>query len=148
MINWTHRFSIHQFGFALLVAAACGLVQAAGPASRSPQPAPESAAGSAPAGRTYVTVAGDNLDRILKKTLADSPLKDELLREALIAANPKVFTAGRNTRLKPGTTLALPDQHAMLRQILMPLLEPREAGAYFPPPPTSADERRRWVRYP
>jgi hypothetical protein len=36
----------------------------------------------------------------------------------------------------------------MLREILLPLLEPREAGAYFPPPPTSVEERRRWVRYP
>jgi len=30
----------------------------------------------------------------------------------------------------------------------MTALEPREAAAHFPPPPTSADERRRWVRYP
>lgn len=148
MIHLAHRLSIRRFGFALLLLAACGVVQAAGQAGRSGPVAPEGAAGHAPAGRAYVTVAGDNLDRIIKKTLADSPLKDELLREALIAANPKVFTAGRNTRLRPGTTVALPDQHAMLRQILMPLLEPREVGAYFPPPPTSADERRRWVRYP
>jgi len=36
----------------------------------------------------------------------------------------------------------------MLRQILLPVLEPREVGAYFPPPPSSQEERRRWVRYP
>ena len=99
-------------------------------------------------GRSYLTVAGDTADRVVKKTMADIPLKDELLRDALIQANPKAFTAGKATRLKPGTELALPDLRPMLRDILLPLLEPREAGAYFPPPPTSAEERRRWVRYP
>ncbi len=100
------------------------------------------------AGRSYVTVAGDTAERVVKKAMADVPLKDELLRDALIAANPKVFSAGKATRLKPGTELVLPDLRPMLREILLPLLEPREAGAYFPPPPTSVEERRRWVRYP
>jgi Tfp pilus assembly protein FimV len=95
-----------------------------------------------------VTVAGDTAERVVKKAMADIPLKDELLRDALIAANPKAFGAGKATRLKPGTELMLPDLRPMLREILLPLLEPREAGAYFPPPPTTAEERRRWVRYP
>ena len=146
----THQFWIHRIGAALLLVASCALVQAAGPAPRSAAAAGPDAAtgGHASSGRSYVTAAGDNADRIVKKTMADSPLKEELLRDALIAANPKVFTSGRNTRLKPGTAVTLPDPHTMMRQILMPLLEPREAAAYFPPPPTSADERRRWVRYP
>ncbi len=143
------QFPVRLVGAALVLFTVCGLVQAAGPAARSAAPALlDAAAGQTNPARSYVTVAGDNADRIVKKAMADSPLKEELLREALIAANPKVFSAGRNTRLKPGTAVTLPDQHAMLRQILMPLLEPREAAAYFPPPPTSADERRRWVRYP
>jgi len=147
----------------LLVA---GLAQAAGAPAARPEPAAYGAAhgsdhGPAPAhgaghghahapsgGRSYVTVAGDTADRVVKKTMADIPLKDELLRDALIQANPKAFTAGKATRLKPGTQLALPDLRPTLRDILLPLLEPREAGAYFPPPPTSAEERRRWVRYP
>jgi Tfp pilus assembly protein FimV len=152
MIDRLPRFGLRLW-IALAMLVAGGAAQAAGPeagrTARSGPPTPESAAGGhPPAGRSYVTVAGDNADRIVKKALADSPLKEELLREALIQANPKVFTAGRNTRLKPGTAVVLPDQHAMLRQILMPLLDPREAAAHFPPPPTSADERRRWVRYP
>lgn len=111
---------------------------------------PESAAAvRAPAAaRTYLTVAGDTADRIVRKAMADLPLKEELLRDALIQANPKAFGKGKATRLKPGTELTLPDPHPLLREILLPLLEPREAGAYFPPPPTSVEERRRWVRYP
>lgn len=127
---------------------------ARGPAPRADHgPAHAAAHGSAPAHpgagpRSYLTVAGDTADRVVKKTMADIPLKDELLRDALIQANPKAFSAGQATRLKPGTELTLPDLHPLLRQILLPLLEPREAGAYFPPPPTSAEERRRWVRFP
>ena len=149
----------------LLVA---GLAQAAGAPAARPEPAgaahgsahgpahgpaPTHGAGHGQAhaeggGRSYLTVAGDTADRVVKKAMADIPLKDELLRDAPIQANPKVFTAGKATRLKPGTQLALPDLRPMLREILLPLLEPREAGAYFPPPPTSVEERRRWVRYP
>jgi Tfp pilus assembly protein FimV len=106
------------------------------------------AASAAHAPRVYVTVAGDTLDRVIRKTMADSPLKDELLRQAFIAANPKAFAAGRNSRLRVGTELKLPETNALLRDILLPLLSPTEVGSYFPPPPTTAEERRRWVRYP
>ena len=106
------------------------------------------AASAAHAPRVYVTVAGDTLDRVIRKTMADSPLKDELLRQAFIAANPKAFAAGRKSRLRVGTELKLPETNALLRDILLPLLSPTEVGSYFPPPPTTAEERRRWVRYP
>jgi hypothetical protein len=149
-------------GVALLGALAhAAPVLAAGPSqapshassSAPPQAQPRSAAqagAAAPAhaGRVYVTVAGDTIDRVIRKTMADSPLKDELLRQALIAANPTAFKAGRNSRLRPGTELKLPEMHGLLRDILLPLLSPTEVGSYFPPPPSTADERRRWVRYP
>jgi Tfp pilus assembly protein FimV len=133
----------------LIFACLAGAVQAADVSASRSASAASHAHGSAPhAGRAYITVAGDTADRVVKKAMADIPLKDDILRDALIQANPKVFTAGAKTRLKPGTELALPDPHPMLRQILMPLLEPKEAGAYFPPPPVSVEERRRWVRFP
>jgi Tfp pilus assembly protein FimV len=139
-----------------LVHAAPVLAAGASPAPSSAPPSQAHAApqaGAAPAtsahvSRVYVTVAGDTLDRVIRKTMADSPLKDDLLRQALIAANPKAFAAGRNSRLKPGTELKLPETHALLREILLPLLSPTEVGSYFPPPPSTAEERRRWVRYP
>lgn len=120
----------------------------AAPHAQSPAAHPGGAASAAHASRVYVTVAGDTLDRVIRKTMADSPLKDELLRQAFIAANPKAFAAGRNSRLKVGTELKLPETQALLREILLPLLSPTEVGSYFPPPPTTAEERRRWVRYP
>lgn len=173
LMPWTRQTLL---GAACLLAAATG--QAAGDAAYKPGPAsagtshgpahstasnPAVGAAAGPArapahghdpgpahagSRTYTTVAGDTADRVVKKAMADIPLKDELLRDALIQANPKAFGAGKATRLKAGTELSLPDLRPLLREILLPLLEPREAGAYFPPPPTSAEERRRWVRFP
>ncbi len=125
---------------------------AGGAPAHSHAPSHAAPSGGAPsaahAPRVYVTVAGDTLDRVIRKTMADSPLKDELLRQAFIAANPKALAAGRNSRLRVGTELKLPETNALLRDILLPLLSPTEVGSYFPPPPTTAEERRRWVRYP
>ena len=131
-------------------ALAAGPSQAASPAHAQShgQSHGHSPAASPHAARVYVTVAGDTLDRVIRKTMADSPLKDDLLRQAFIAANPKAFAAGRNSRLRVGTELKLPETNALLRDILLPLLSPTEVGSYFPPPPTTAEERRRWVRYP
>ena len=44
--------------------------------------------------RTYTTKAGDKLDRIIQKTMADSPLKIELLRQAFMELNPQAFPSG------------------------------------------------------
>ena len=147
---------------AVLLGALVHAALAAGPShgpshasSHAPSYAPSHAqshghspAASPHAARVYVTVAGDTLDRVIRKTMADSPLKDDLLRQAFIAANPKAFAAGRNSRLRVGTELKLPETNALLRDILLPLLSPTEVGSFFPPPPTTAEERRRWVRYP
>lgn len=95
--------------------------------------------------RTYVTVAGDTPERVIQKTMADSPLKVEVLRQALVQANPQAIPAGRNPRLKAGTVLQLPDHGAVVRQVLMPLLPAADAAALSPDP---AQERRRWVRFP
>lgn len=152
-----YRFSLGlpcvRIGMAAALLGALGHAALAAGPSQAPSPshAPShghSSAASPQAARVYVTVAGDTLDRVIRKTMADSPLKDELLRQAFIAANPKAFAAGRNSRLRVGTELKLPDNHALLREILLPLLSPTEVGSYFPPPPTTAEERRRWVRYP
>jgi len=141
--------------FGLTVGQAAGAAGAPADSAARPAPAPARTAGAAhhgsadgAHGRVYRTVAGDTADRVVKKAMADVPLKDELLRYALIQANVKAFPNGKATRLKAGTELALPDTHALLRQILLPLLSPSETGAFFPPPPSTAEERRRWVRFP
>ncbi len=128
---------------ALCLVAAAWLPGAASAASPTP---PADVAGAAPAlsARIYVTVPGDTLERVVHKTMASSPLRMELLRQALVAANPDLIPADRNPRIKPGTALQLPDHDALVRSVLLPLLQPFEA-AHTPSP---ADGRRKWVRYP
>lgn len=136
--------SLALWGVAALWLACAPAVQAAG----APAPAmgaPSALAASTAPVRTYVTVAGDTPDRVIQKTMADSPLKPELLRQALAQANPQVAGTGRNQRIKTGTVLHLPDHAALVRQVLLPLLPPAEAAAFSP---DSAQDKRRWVRFP
>lgn len=97
-------------------------------------------------GRSYVVAPGDTLDRIIQKTMGQSPLKIELLREALATANPQAIASVRSPRLKAGAVLQLPDHEALLRAAVLPLLQP--AGMALHPTPLDADNRKRWVRYP
>ncbi len=112
-------------------------------AAAEPAATPGTSRSAIDTARMYVVMQGDTLDRIVNKTMASSPLKPELLREALVAANPQAITAGRNPRLKPGTVLQLPDHEALLRRTVQPLLPPPEQAVN-----AEADARKRWVRYP
>lgn len=108
--------------------------------------APSVASAGLQAGRSYVVMPGDTLDKVVQKTMAGSPLKNEFLREALIAANPRTIAAGRNPRLTPGTVLQLPDHEEVLRKVLTPLLPPAET--VLADSPAAGETRRRWVRFP
>ena len=97
--------------------------------------------------RSYVVAPGDTLDRIIQKTMGQSPLKIELLREAMVAANPQAIASVRNPRLKAGAVLQLPDHHALLRAAVQPLLQPADVVS-SQPTANDPDNRKRWVRYP
>lgn len=102
-----------------------------------------------PSGRTHTVASGESLDRVIKKTLADSPLKIELVRQAFVQLNPQAFPDGRVARLKAGTVLQVPDSAQLLRQVLLPVLEGAEAAAVARNGmPQAADDKRRWVRFP
>lgn len=111
-------------------------------------PAPAVQATALSAARTYTVAPGDTLDRVVQKTMGESPLKPELLKQALAQANPQGIPAGRNPRLKAGSVLQLPDHDALLRAVLQPLVQHAESM----PPQVGGnavgDNRRRWVRYP
>ena len=103
-----------------------------------------------PSGRTHTVAAGEGLDRVIQKTMADSPLKVELIRQAFIQLNPQAFPDGRAVRLRAGTVLQVPDAAQLLRSVLLPVLEGAEAAAVARNGiiPQAADEKRRWVRFP
>ncbi len=77
----------------------------------------ESLQGSAP-GTTYPVKAGDNLDRVIRKTMPNSPFSMEVMREAFARANPQLLSALKAARLKPGSTLNVPGA-AVLRQVVL-----------------------------
>jgi Tfp pilus assembly protein FimV len=118
----------------------------------APLAAPRPATGPAPAApvtRSYKVVRGDTLDKVIHKTLEDSPLRIELLRNAFVQLNPQVFAAGPTARLRPDQVLQVPDAMQLLRAVAVPLLESADNAAPIrAAAPTSAEELRRWVRFP
>ena len=127
------------------------------PASAAAEPAtaaaPKAAAWSATAAeqpvaasnQTYTVLRGESLDKIIQKTMADSPLRIELLRKAFIQRNPQAFPGGQASRMRADQLLQVPDAMQLLRAVAMPLLEVTEASRVAP---VSAQEQRRWVRFP
>lgn len=122
-------------------------------AEPAPAAAPKAAARSAPVAelpvaastQTYTVQRGETLDKIIQKTMADSPLRIELLRKAFIQLNPQAFPGGQASRLRADQLLQVPDAMQLLRAVAMPLLDVTEASRAAP---VSAQEQRRWVRFP
>jgi len=99
--------------------------------------------------RTYTTKAGDKLDRIIQKTMADSPLKIELLRQAFVELNPQAFPSGSTGQIRKGVVLQIPDATQLLPTKLVstaqdPAGVKKETGYLS----DSFEQRRHWVRYP
>ena len=87
---------------------------------------------------TYRVKPGDTLDKVIRQTMGESPLKVELLRKAFIQQNPQAFVKTAPPVLRAGATLSIPNHDDLLRQYL----RPRDGVVYDP------SERKNWVRYP
>ena len=127
--------------------------QAPRPAMFPPNLAPKVVAPAAPvqpavvaSGRTYKVLRGESLDKVIQKTMADSPLRIELLRNAFIELNPQAFPGGQASRMRTTEPLNVPDSVQLLRAVAMPLLETEDASRAAAP--ASAEQQRRWVRFP
>ena len=96
--------------------------------------------------RNYTPKAGESLDRVIANTLADSPLKIELLRQAYVEQNPGAFLPGKAPQLRKNVVLTVPDPEQLRQKFLLP--KPSEAAAQHPQPRPSSEERQRWVQYP
>ena len=127
--------------------------QAPRPAMFPPNLAPKAAAPVAPvrpavvaSGRTYKVLRGDSLDKVIQKTMAESPLRVELLRNAFIELNPQAFPGGQASRMRATEPLNVPDPVQLLRAVAMPLMETEDASRAAAP--ASAEQQRRWVRFP
>jgi hypothetical protein len=104
---------------------------------------------NAPAVHTYQPKPKETLDQVIEHTLAGSPLKIELLRQAFVAQNPQAFAPGKPPKLRKGVTLTVPDHDELLRVHLgaraTPVADPSLPARAAP---STVEERRRWVQFP
>ena len=99
---------------------------------------------------SYTPRAGETLDHVIQVTMPDSPLKMDLLRRAFISQNPQAFVTPLTTppRMKKGAVLTVPDHQKLLQATVAPLVAEPEGDGRAPASVSSADDRKRWVRYP
>lgn len=96
--------------------------------------------------RTYMPKAGESLDRIIANTMAGSPLRIELLRQAYVELNPGAFRKGKVPQLRQNVLLTVPNHEQLLKNFLPPL--PSGDAAQHPTFRSSSEDRWRWVQYP
>ena len=123
-----------------------------------PEPAAAGDAAAAEAapkpGMTYTPRKGETLDHVIQVTMPDSPLKMDLLRRAFISQNPLAFVSPVTTppRIKKGAVLTIPDHKKLLLSVVGPVGAEADAdaagGQRAAAAISSAEERKRWVRYP
>jgi Tfp pilus assembly protein FimV len=122
---------------------------------------------AAPVWKTHTVVAGDTLDKVVRKYYANSPLKPDVLRDWVVVNNPNAFIKPNSKKLQPGTVLNFADQ-AELIQKLMPSavskanVEPNSPPVNPLPAPVGGaaahqggnfqalvePNKRNWVRFP
>ena len=115
--------------------------------------APMLALAASPAVRsTYQVVSGDTLDKVIKKTMPDSPLRVEILRNAFVQQNPQAFTKSPPRALMAGAVLNVPNHDDLLRTYMVPGHVPGSSGMQRGGGYSTADlnmnERKNWVRFP
>ncbi len=125
--------------------AAAGAVRAApmpsGPMASPGWPAPAGA-------RMQVVVRpGETLDRVIQRTLRDSPFRLELLRDAFVRLNRSAFPRGTPHWLTAGSVLQVPTPADLMSQV-DPRWWPAPAQAEPALASSPQSDRRNWVRYP
>ena len=101
---------------------------------------------------TYKVMSGDTLDKVIRKTMPDSPLRVEILRNAFVQQNPQAFTKSPPRALMAGVVLNVPNHDDLLRSHMTSGRASGTSGAYRGGGYSSADlnmnERKNWVRFP
>ena len=106
-------------------------------------------ASQVPAGsRMQVVVRpGETLDRVIQRTLRDSPFRTELLRDAFVRLNRSAFPRGTPHWLLAGSVLQVPTPADLMSQV-DPRWWPAPAQDASAATASTSSERRNWVRYP
>jgi Tfp pilus assembly protein FimV len=138
-----------SLGWALL---ACALTLAEPAFAADPTPAGGNAAAKAaasPGPVKYTVREGDTLDKVIRLHMGNSPLRIEILRDAVVKQNPHAFVKGSTKVLLANAVITVPNHTELLQMQLGSALPKAEAA---PPATTSTsmvdDRRKTWVRYP
>ena len=114
---------------------------------------PAMALAASPAPRsTYQVLSGDTLDKVIRKTMPDSPLRVEILRNAFVQQNPQAFTKSPPRSLMAGAVLNVPNHDDLLRSYMVPGQSAGNSGmgrgAGYSTADMNMSERKNWVRFP
>jgi len=101
---------------------------------------------AAPPVTVYQVKKGDTLDKLVATYYKSSPLKPEVLRSAVLTANPAL--AGKKPVLKPGSQLMLPEHGQIMWATLAPWVPEQALAAQANANSTDTTARRDWVRFP
>jgi Tfp pilus assembly protein FimV len=88
------------------------------------------------------------IDKLIQKFYANSPLSASVLRKALVDANPKVITGKSQQRLKAGTVIVVPDHGQIVNHVLTPNVVAKQVILDQNPTANDYQARKHWVRFP
>ena len=103
----------------------------------------------------YTPALGESLERIVAKTMPESPLSVQVLSQAFVLLNPQAFGSAKPQRTQSTATLKVPNHNQLLQIVLA--RHPAEAATARAPEPVAvkaaaaplrpAEKRENWVRY-
>jgi Tfp pilus assembly protein FimV len=141
---------LRRFGAMLILVTVYGAVPTPSHAAQNAAVAVQPPAPAvAPMASTYSPKPSETLDQVIARTLPDSPLRIELLRQAFVSQNPQAIVPGKVPKLRKGVPLTVPDHDELIRRHLGSRIAPVEV-APAPPQvvPSTNEERKRWVQFP
>jgi len=107
--------------------------------------------GSLKASHSYTPALGETLERIVAKTIPDSPLSLQVLSQAFVALNPQAFGASKPQRTLSTATLKVPNHNQLMQLVLARMPEEVAAAKPIPAPPIAPsrppEKRENWLRY-
>lgn len=131
---------------ALALAGALGAATLCGPAWAGAAPVLNLA--GLKASHSYTPSVGESLERIVAKTMPNSPLRSDVLAQAFVALNPQAFGKSVPLRTLGSAALQVPNHNQLMHIALASASEPRQVSApKATPAPAPVERREQWVRY-
>ena len=87
----------------------------------------------------YLVQQGDTLDEIINRLVGDTPIRNRILREAFVQANPNSFRNSNPNYMLAGVNLRVPDANDII-ELLFDMNSPTMRSM--------SQSRDSWVRFP